>query len=57
MYRILEVMEKLHRPEYKNESVITLAYEAGFNTKSAFNSVFKKFTGVTPTEYRKKFFL
>lgn len=57
MYRVLEVMEKLHRPEYKNESVITLAYEAGFNTKSAFNSVFKKFTGVTPTEYRKKIFL
>lgn len=57
MYRVLEVMEKLQNEKFKDENIITLAYESGFNTKSTFNSIFKKFSGVTPTEYRKKFFV
>lgn len=57
MYRILEVMEKLQMKEFKDENIISIAFDAGFNTKSSFNSVFKKFTNLTPSEYRKKFFI
>ena len=54
LYRTSEVMEKLSLPENSNENIISIAYEAGFNTKSSFNSAFKKLTNMTPTEYRKK---
>jgi ligand-binding sensor domain-containing protein/AraC-like DNA-binding protein len=55
LYRVSEVMEKLSLIENLDENVISLAYEAGFNTKSSFNSAFKKFTNLTPTQYRKKY--
>ncbi|MDO5665486.1 MAG: AraC family transcriptional regulator, partial [Bacteroidia bacterium] len=29
-------------------------FESGFNTKSAFNRVFKKTTGMTPTEFKRQ---
>lgn len=37
-----------------NEQIIVLAYSYGFNSKSTFNDVFKKLTGLTPTQYRKQ---
>jgi len=35
------------------EVLSTFAFPIGFNSKSAFNDVFKKQTGLTPTAYRK----
>ncbi|HYF29880.1 MAG TPA: hypothetical protein VD993_02065 [Chitinophagaceae bacterium] len=29
-------------------------FEAGFNSKTNFNTILKKFPGLTPTEYREK---
>lgn len=42
--------------ELKNsdELIINIAFDAGFETLSSFNRVFKKINGMTPTEYRKK---
>ena len=52
-YRVEEVKHRLQEPESANLTMLALAMEAGFNSKSSFNSVFKKHTGMTPTEFKK----
>ncbi len=53
-YRIEEVKSKICNPEFENLSLLGIAFDSGFNTKSAFNRVFKKMTGLTPSAYKKK---
>ncbi len=53
-YRIEEARKKLTAPEEKESTVLDIAYSTGFYSKSVFNAAFKKFTGMTPTEYRQK---
>ncbi len=36
-----------------DEGLLTIAFEAGFNSKNSFNRSFKRFTGVTPSQYRR----
>lgn len=50
-YRIEEVKRQLKSSANKR-TVLEILYEAGFNSKSTFNSVFKKYTGMTPTEFK-----
>ena len=50
-YRVKEFKERLSNPENKNFTLLSIAYDSGFNSKSTFNNIFKKFTGRTPTEY------
>lgn len=52
-YRINEVKSLLSNPKYSHYSMIGIAFECGFNSKSTFNSVFKQFTGKTPSEFKK----
>lgn len=52
-YRIDEVKKKMTDPETANLSLLGIAYECGFNSKSAFNRVFKKITNMTPSEFKK----
>lgn len=35
-----------------NEKILAVAYAVGFNSKSAFNAAFKKYTGTTPSDFR-----
>ena len=51
-YRVEEVKVKLKEPKYSHYSILGVAYECGFNTKSTFNKIFKEQTGMTPSEYR-----
>jgi len=52
-YRIEEFKKRIVDPEYKKYSITGLANEIGYNSKSAFNSAFKKITSQTPSEYIK----
>jgi AraC-like DNA-binding protein len=38
----------------KKITVLEVLYQVGFNSKSSFNTLFKKQTGVTPSEFKKK---
>gem|GEM_PF-556605 len=51
-YRVAEVKQLLADAD-PEKSVLFLAFEAGFNSKSNFNNIFKKVTGMTPSEYRR----
>lgn len=53
-YRVEEVKQRLQQPESTNLTMLALGMDAGFNSKSSFNSVFKKHTGMTPTEFKKQ---
>ncbi|UAM97857.1 helix-turn-helix domain-containing protein [Polaribacter litorisediminis] len=52
-YRIEEAKSILKNPEKKEITVLEILYEVGFNSKSSFNTAFKKHTGLTPTQFRK----
>ncbi len=52
-YRIEEFKRRINSKEYKNLTILAIAYDSGFNSKSAFNKVFKEMTGLTPSEYVK----
>lgn len=53
-YRVEEAKRLLLDVESINYTVLSVGFEAGFNSKTTFNTVFKKFTGLTPTEFRNK---
>ena len=53
-YRINKAKEILQNTENKKLTVLEILYEVGFNSKSSFNTAFKKQTGLTPTQYRKE---
>jgi len=54
-YRIDDAKMILSNPAKRKMTVLEVLYGVGFNSKSVFNTTFKKYTGVTPTEYRKKY--
>ena len=51
-YRVEEAKRLLLHPDNRNYTILSVGFEAGFNSKTTFNTVFKKFTGFTPTQYR-----
>jgi len=51
-YRINEVKNRIKSGEYDNFTLSAIGYDSGFNSKSSFHALFKKYTGVTPSQYR-----
>ncbi|MCF0041275.1 helix-turn-helix domain-containing protein [Dyadobacter fanqingshengii] len=50
-FRVEEVIRKLGDPKEQHKTVLALAFEAGFNSKSTFNQVFRQHTGKSPSQY------
>lgn len=53
-YRIKKAKELLKNATRNELTIQQILFDAGFNSKSSFNTAFKKNTGLTPTEYRNK---
>lgn len=52
-HRIEEAKRMLVDPGKKHYSILAIAEEVGFNSKSAFNTAFRKYANMTPSEFRK----
>lgn len=50
-YRLENFKNRLKDPKNRHLTILALAYESGFNSKTAFNTFFKKTTGLTPKKY------
>ena len=51
-YRIGEVKKKMQDPGFAHLTLLGIALESGFNSKTTFNRVFKQVTGQTPREFQ-----
>jgi AraC-like DNA-binding protein len=52
-YRVEEAKSLLLNPKMDQYSILGIAFESGFNSKTSFNNTFKKITGLTPTDFKK----
>ncbi len=50
-YRVEEFKSLIEVPKNKHLSILAIALDSGFNSKSSFNMVFKKLTGMTPSQF------
>lgn len=53
-YRIEQVKKDLLDPSKQHLKILSIAFDAGFNSKATFNTLFKEQTGIPPSQYRKK---
>jgi AraC-like DNA-binding protein len=52
-FRIRESQRLIATDDDPDKTILEVLFEVGFNSKSSFNTAFKKHTGMTPTEYRR----
>lgn len=53
-FRVKEVKSRIKNPKYNNITLLGIGMDSGFNSKASFNNVFKKFTGKSPSEYKRE---
>jgi AraC-like DNA-binding protein len=53
-YRVEEAKLLLLNSKKEHYSILGIANEAGFSSKSAFNTTFKKVTGQTPSDFKNR---
>jgi putative ABC transport system permease protein len=51
-YRVADVVQKMQDPTYDHITLLGIAFESGFNSKTTFNRIFKQMTGKAPAEYK-----
>ncbi len=51
-FRVEEVKARINNPKFESYSLLGIALDAGFNSKSAFNRIFKKLTDQTPSQFK-----
>lgn len=52
-HRVEEVKRRIADQQYAHLTLLGIAFETGFNSKSSFNHIFKKMEGITPSEYKR----
>ena len=52
--RVEDLKERLRTKTEAKISILDMAFDVGFNSKSSFNLIFKRETGTTPTQFIKK---
>jgi len=52
-YRVEEAKVRLSSQEFDHLSLLGVAFDCGFKSKSSFNRYFKKYAGVSPSEFKK----
>ncbi|MEM8967842.1 MAG: helix-turn-helix domain-containing protein [Bacteroidota bacterium] len=52
-YRVEEAMQRISSPEVLKMTLLGIGLSCGFSSKTTFNRAFKKYTGHTPSEYKK----
>jgi putative ABC transport system permease protein len=50
--RVADVVQKMEDPAYDHITLLGIAFESGFNSKTTFNRTFKQLTGASPIEYK-----
>ena len=53
-FRVEHAKKLMDDPEFKGYTVVSMGLESGFNSKSTFYKAFKKFTDMTPVEFKKR---
>jgi len=53
-YRIQDAESLIENPPDPRMTILEIMYQVGFNSKSSFNTAFKKFTGTTPSEFKNR---
>jgi len=53
-YRVEEVKAKMADENFENYTLLALAFDSGFKSKTSFNRIFKKITGYSPSAYKKQ---
>jgi len=51
-YRIEETKSRLLDPQYCDLTIVAIAHDCGFNSKATFNRLFKKYTNLTPSQFK-----
>ena len=52
--RVAEAQKRLTSPKFSHQTILSIGLDAGFNSKSTFNRVFKQITGFTPKQFQDK---